>query len=271
MDELDIIMNRISKVFQRLSTNNEKALIPYITAGDPSLELTKKLVFQLEKSGADIIELGIPFSDPMADGPTIQRASERALANNVSLRDVLDLTSEIRMHTEIPIILFGYYNPFFTYGAEKFSRDAKEAGVDGVLIVDLPPEEVDELKVYVDKDSLDIIFLIAPTSNEERIKLITKKASGFIYYVSVTGVTGARTSLDNHIEEYVAKVKELTDLPVGVGFGISTPEQARTVAIWADGVIVGSAIVKIIEENLNSPDMLTKVGQFVRRLKRGIG
>lgn len=271
MDELDIIMSRISKVFQRLSANNGKALIPYITAGDPSLELTKKLVFQLEKSGADIIELGVPFSDPMADGPTIQRASERALVNNVSLSDVLDLTSEIRMHTEIPIILFGYYNPFFTYGAEKFSRDAKEAGVDGVLIVDLPPEEVDELKVCVDKVGLDIIFLTAPTSNEERIKLITKKASGFIYYVSVTGVTGVRTSLDSHIEEYVAKVKKLTDLPVGVGFGISTPGQASKVAKWADAVIVGSAIVKIIEENLNSPDMVKKVGQFVRSLKKGIG
>ncbi|MBI4618607.1 MAG: tryptophan synthase subunit alpha [Desulfobacterales bacterium] len=235
-------MTRITKVFQRLSANNGKALIPYITAGDPSLELTKKLIFQLEESGADIIELGVPFSDPMADGPTIQRASERALANSVSLKDVLYLVSEIRMNTEIPIILFGYYNPFFTYGAEKFSRDAKEAGVDGVLIVDLPPEEVDELKVYVDKAGLDIIFLTAPTSNEERIKLI-----------------------------YVTKVKKLTDLPVGVGFGISTPGQAGKVAKWADAVIVGSAIVKIIEDNLNSPDMVKKVGQFVKSLKDGIG
>lgn len=264
-------MTRINKVFQRLSANNGKALIPYITAGDPSLELTKKLIFQLEESGADIIELGVPFSDPMADGPTIQRASERALINSVSLRDILDLVTEIRVHTEIPIILFGYYNPFFIYGAEKFSRDAREAGVDGVLIVDLPPEEVDELKVYVDKVGMDIIFLLAPTSNEERINLITKKASGFIYYVSVTGVTGVRTSLNNHIEEYVTRVKKFTDIPVGVGFGISTPEQARTVARWADGVIVGSAIVKIIEENLNSSDMVKKVGQFVRRLKEGIG
>ncbi|MEW6616264.1 MAG: tryptophan synthase subunit alpha [Thermodesulfobacteriota bacterium] len=264
-------MTRITRVFQRLSASNRKALIPYITAGDPSLDLTKKLIFQLEESGADIIELGVPFSDPMADGPTIQRASERALANSVSLRDVLDLVSEIRMHTEIPLILFGYYNPFFTYGAEKFSRDAREAGVDGVLIVDLPPEEVDELKVYVDKDNLDIIFLIAPTSNKDRIKLITNKASGFIYYVSVTGVTGARSNLNSRIEEYVAKVKEFTCLPVGVGFGISTPGQAGKVARWADAVIVGSAIVKIIEENLNSPDMVKKVGQFVKSLKEGIG
>ncbi|MFH2011116.1 MAG: tryptophan synthase subunit alpha [Pseudomonadota bacterium] len=265
-------MTRISNVFKRLSDSGRKALIPYITAGDPSLELTKKLIFQLEESGADIIELGVPFSDPMADGPTIQRASERALANKVSLRDVLNLTSEIRMYTDIPIILFGYYNPFFVYGVEKFSRDAKEAGVDGVLIVDLPPEEVDELKVYIDKSAIDIIHLLAPTSNEDRINLITKKASGFVYYILVTGVTGAKVNFDSHIEEYVGKVKKLTGfkLPVGVGFGISTPEQAATVARWADGVIVGSAIVKIIEENLNSPDILVKVGQFVKNLKGGI-
>jgi len=263
-------MTRITKVFQKLRTNNEKALIPYITSGDPSLELTKKLIFQLEESGADIIELGVPFSDPTADGPTIQRASERALANNVSLKDVLNLVREIRTYTEIPIILFGYYNPFFTYGVERFSRDAREVGVDGILIVDLPPEEVDELKVYIDKAGLDIIFLLTPTSNDERINLITKKAGGFIYYVSVTGVTGARTNLDSHIEKYVSKVKTFTDLPVGVGFGISTPEQAGIVAKWADGVIVGSAIVKIIEENLNKPDMIKTIGRFVKSLKKGI-
>ncbi|MFH1626028.1 MAG: tryptophan synthase subunit alpha [Pseudomonadota bacterium] len=264
-------MTRISKVFQKLRSRHGKALIPYITAGDPSLELTKKLIVQLEESGADMIELGVPFSDPMADGPTIQRASERALANNVSLKDVLDLVGEIRMYTEIPIILFGYYNSFFIYGAEKFAKDAEHAGVDGVLVLDLPPEEADELKVYIDKAGLDIIFLLAPTSTEDRISLITKKASGFIYYVSVTGVTGARTSLDLHIEEHVSKVKQFTDLPVAVGFGISTPEQASMVATWADGVIVGSAIVKTIEENLGSPRMVKTVGQFVRSLKEGTG
>jgi tryptophan synthase alpha chain len=263
-------MTRITKVFQELRANNEKALIPYITAGDPSLEITKKLIFQLEESGADIIELGVPFSDPMADGPTIQRASERALANNVSLKDVLDLVSEVRMYTEIPIILFGYYNPFFIYGAEKFSEDAKRVGADGVLIVDLPPEEVDELRVHINKTGLDIIFLLAPTSTEERISLITKKASGFIYYISLTGVTGARISLDSRIEEHVARVKRFTDLPIGVGFGISTPAQAGTVAKWADAVIVGSAIVKTVEENLKDPDMVKKVGEFVKSLKKGI-
>ena len=264
-------MTRITKVFQKLRANNEKALIPYITAGDPSLELTKKLVFQLEDSGADIIELGVPFSDPMADGPTIQRASERALVNNVSLKDVLELVGEVRIRTEIPIILFGYYNPFFAYGTEKFSKDAKRVGVDGVLIVDLPPEEVDELKGPLDKAGLDTIFLLAPTSTEERVRLITAKASGFIYYVSLTGVTGAKVNLDNRIKKHVAKVKKFTDLPIGVGFGISTPEQAGTVTQWADGVIVGSAIVKTIEENLKSPHMVNKIGAFVKDLKCGIG
>jgi len=264
-------MTRINKVFQRLITNNKKALIPYITAGDPSLELTKKLIFKLEENGADIIELGVPFSDPMADGPTIQRASERALKNNVSLKNVLDLVSDVRTSTEIPIILFGYYNPFFTYGTEKFSKDAKRAGVDGALIVDLPPDEADELKVHMDRAGLDIIFLLAPTSTEERIKLITRKAGGFIYYVSLTGVTGAKTKFDSCIEEHVATVKRFTDLPVGIGFGISNPDQAGKVVKWADGVIVGSAIVKIIEENLKNQDMVNKVGEFVKSLKNGIG
>jgi len=263
-------MTRISKVFQTLTAENGKALIPYITAGDPSLELTKQLIFELEESGADIIELGIPFSDPMADGPIIQRASERALKNKVSIKNVLGLVSEIRMYTEIPIILFGYYNPFFIYGTENFSIDARNAGVDGILVVDLPPEEVDELKVYIDKVDINIIYLLAPTSTEERIKLIAKKASGFLYYISITGVTGSKISLDSHIEEQIAKVKKFSDLPLGVGFGVSTPMQAHTVTKWADGVIVGSAIVKIIEENLNNPDMVKKVGTFVKSLKEGI-
>ncbi|MFQ5900466.1 MAG: tryptophan synthase subunit alpha [Thermodesulfobacteriota bacterium] len=264
-------MGRIEDKFKELKDRDEKALITFITAGDPDLPTTSELILCLERAGADIIELGIPFSDPMADGSTIQAASERALKNKTSLRDVLALVKEIRAKTEIPIVLFGYYNPIFAYGTERFAEDAGEAGVDGVLVVDLPPEEADELKVYTDRAGLDFIFLVTPTSNNNRMKLIADKTKGFVYYVSVTGVTGARGVLADSIKEYVARTKEVTDCPVGVGFGISTPEQAGKVARWADGVVVGSAIVKLIEESNGTPPLLMdKVGRFVKELKKGM-
>ena len=261
---------RIAQTWERLKRQGKKALIPYITAGDPSLEITRQLIFALEEAGADMIELGMPFSDPMADGPTIQRASERALAGNVSLRRILELVIEIRKKTEIPIILFGYYNPFFIYGTKRLAFDARRAGVDGILAVDLPPEEADELKTFTDQTGIDLIFLLAPTSTEDRMRLIASKASGFIYYVSVTGVTGARSTLDKDIEQYVKQIRRFSSLPVGVGFGISTPEQVNKIIRFADAVIVGSALIKVIEANIRSPYLVQRAKHFIHELKQGM-
>lgn len=261
---------RIDLAFERLRGKKEKALITFITAGDPDIRATKDIILALESAGADIIELGIPFSDPMADGPTIQAASERALKAGTHLPDVIALVREVRLKSQIPIVLFGYYNPIFSYGLQKFARDIKEAGADGVLIVDLPAEESDELKQELDKVGVDFIFLLTPTSDAGRMRLTAQKASGFIYYISVTGVTGARASLASSIPDYVKKVRRFTDLPVGVGFGISTPEQAKEVSRHADGVIVGSAIVNLIARHGNSEDLTAEVGQFVSGLKKAI-
>ncbi|HBG46219.1 MAG TPA: tryptophan synthase subunit alpha [Deltaproteobacteria bacterium] len=261
---------RIESLFARLKAEKKKALITFITAGDPDLPTSGKIIRELEKSGADLIELGIPFSDPMADGPTIQASSERALKKNVHLPDVLTLVRNIRQRSEVPIVLFGYYNPVFTYGLKKFARDVKAAGADGVLIVDLPAEEADELKSELDRNSIDLIFLLTPTSDEKRIKLAAQKASGFIYFVSVTGVTGARKSVSADIPRYVKRVKKFTDLPIGVGFGISTATQAKEVVKSADAAVVGSAIVNIIARNAGSK-ILSETGSFVSSLKRGIG
>ena len=264
-------MGRIEETFKRLKKNKEKALISFITTGDPDIQASKEIFFCLEKNGADMIELGVPFSDPMADGPIIQASSERALIKGITLKDVLNLISEIRKTSETPIILFGYFNPIFTYGVERFAEDAKAAGADGVLVVDLPPEEADELKIYTDKVGLDLIFLLTPTSDDSRMNLVAQKAEGFIYYVSVTGVTGVRSAKSSSIDDYVSRAKKITHFPIGVGFGISTPEQAGEVARSADGVVVGSAIVKLIEEfGEDKPEMLQKVGAFVHDLKKGI-
>ncbi len=260
--------DRITETFKGLSERGEKALVTFITAGDPDIASTKDLIFELERGGADIIELGIPFSDPMADGPTIQAASERALKKGTRLADVLGVVKEVREKSGIPIVLFGYYNPILSYGLEKYARDARRAGVDGTLIVDLPPEEAGELKKELDRRGIELIFLLTPTSDEARIRTVTDKASGFIYFVSVAGVTGARSSLSADIEKYIRKVRRFTTLPLGVGFGISTPEQARDVCRHADGVIVGSAIVNIIAAN-SGKTRLRKVRDFVSKLKKG--
>jgi tryptophan synthase alpha chain len=264
-------MGRIEDTFKRLQENREKALISFVTVGDPDLQGSKEIFFSMEKNGADIIELGIPFSDPMADGPIIQASSERALKNGVTLKAVLNLIKEIRKTSETPVILFGYFNPIFVYGTERFAQDAKDAGVDGVLVVDLPPEEADELKIFTDKVGIDIIFLLTPTSDKHRMTLIADKAEGFIYFVSLTGVTGVRSVQTNAVADYVARAKKFSHFPIGVGFGISTPEQAREVAMSADGVVVGSAIVKIIEAfGEDRPQLLQEVGGFVKALKQGI-
>ncbi len=262
-------MTRIHDKFKELKEKGKAALVTYLTAGDPSLETTTKIVFELEQSGADIIELGVPFSDPMADGPTIQLSSERALKNGMTLRGVLDILRKIRKKSEIPVIIFGYYNPFFSYGLKKFAEDASDAGADGVLVVDLPPEEAEEFKVHTDKAGLDLVFLLAPTSTSERIRLVSENAKGFIYLVSVTGVTGERPALDYSLEHLVREIKHHTGLPVGIGFGVSTRDQAQMIANFADAVIVGSALIKIIEKYGHSgKDLFKEVSGFVNGLSQ---
>jgi len=260
-------MNKIEQKFNLLSDSERTALVCYITAGDPSIDSTESIVLELEKSGADIVELGIPFSDPMADGPTIQLASERSLAGGTTIYDVLKTVENIRKQSDIPLILFGYYNPFFSYGLEKFAKDAKDSGADGVLVVDLPPEESAEFKRHLDDNGLNLIFLLAPTSNEERIMLVSENAGGFIYLVSLTGVTGSRPDMEYSLDSLTKEIKEKSKLPVGIGFGVSSPEQAKEISSYADAVIVGSALVKIIEKNGDDEVlMLNSLNSFVSSL-----
>ncbi len=264
-------MSRIKNAFNRLRKKNETALIPYIMAGDPNLEVTKRLIHEMDQAGADIIELGAPFSDPLADGPTIQKAAIRSLKNHTSIADVLGLVADIRKVSNIPLILMTYYNLIFKYGEERFVRDAAAAGLDGIILPDLPPEEAGTLIPPAKKAGLDTIFLLAPTSTDERIKLVSKVSQGFIYYVSLTGVTGARAGVQDSVRDSLRKIKQVSDKPVAVGFGISTPDQAAQVAGWgADGVIVGSALVKVIEEHAGSPELIPKAAAFVKALKQGV-
>jgi tryptophan synthase alpha chain len=240
-------MSRIGRRFEKILRDKGKAFIPYIMAGDPNLRRTRELVAVLEECGADIIELGVPFSDPLADGPTIQKAAQRALAGGVTLRAVIELVGEIRAGSQIPIILMTYYNLIFQYGEEAFVRDASAAGVDGIIVPDLPPDEAGDLMRHARKKSFDTIFLLAPTSTEDRIRKVAKASAGFIYYVSITGITGSQLSYDAAIESHIAKVRSESRKPIAVGFGISTPDEAADVARFADGVIVGSSIVKRAE------------------------
>lgn len=243
-------MSRIGKTFRKLRRENAKAFIPYIMAGYPDIESSKKLIRTLEECGADIIELGVPFSDPLADGPAIQQAAQAALESGVTLHRVIELVSSIRNSVTIPLILMTYYNPVFKYGEEKFVRDATAAGVDGVIIPDLPPDEAGSLIRLSKKAGFDTVFLMAPTSTDERIRKIAKASSGFIYYVSMTGITGSRLSMDASIASHISGIRKETDKAVAVGFGISTPEEAAVVSEFADGVIVGSAIVKRARDNV---------------------
>ena len=263
-------MTRITDTFAALRTRREVALIPYITAGDPNLDTTFEIVHELARQGADLIELGVPFSDPMADGPTHQRAAERALKSGTSLSRILNLVQRLRQSLDLPIILFSYYNPIFRYSGERFAADARAAGVDGVLCVDLPPEEADELKRATDKNDLDLIFLLAPTSSLARASAVLTRARGFVYYVAVTGVTGARNSLPAGLSEMVRRIRAISPVPVGVGFGISSPAQVTEVAQLADAVIVGSAISQIIEDHQGQADLIPQVGSFVSSLKQAL-
>ena len=260
-------MNRIDKKFKELKKRRDKALIVFIMAGDPTIGVTKKLIFELQENGADIIELGVPFSDPLADGPTIQRASERALKNKVNIDSVCSLVKSARLKTDIPIAFLTYYNLIHHYGLERFVRKAKSSGVDGVIIPDLPPEESQRLRGIAKKKDFSMVHLASPTSSKKRLKKIATASTGFIYYVSLTGTTGARRELPKEISSNLRKIKRITKKPVCVGFGISRREQIK--AIWraSDGVIVGSAIIKVIEKNKGAKNLVKKVGRFVRGLK----
>lgn len=251
-------MNRMEKVF-----SNGKAFIPFITAGDPDLEVTERLVYELAKSGADLIELGIPFSDPVAEGPVIQAADSRALSAGVTTDQVFDLVRKIRKSCDIPLAFMTYINPVFSYGTERFIKTGKEAGVDAIIIPDLPFEERDEVKPYCEKYEITFISMIAPTS-KGRIRSIAAQAEGFIYCVSSLGVTGIREKIGSDAADMIRSVKAVKNIPCAVGFGISTPEQAKAMADISDGVIVGSAIVKIIEKY--GKDCVKPVAEYVRTM-----
>ncbi|MHA3775078.1 tryptophan synthase subunit alpha [Verrucomicrobiota bacterium sgz303538] len=258
--------NRIDQKFADLRAAGKKALVAYISAGDPNLPATKDLALALEKAGVDILELGVPFSDPLADGVVNQMAASRALAAGSTTKGVLDAIREIRKESQIPIVLYTYMNPIYCYGFEKFHRDAEVAGVDGLLILDLPPDEDAQNKELSQSTGLKRICLIAPTTPEHRIAQLTKDASGFIYYVSREGVTGERTDVAASLNERVEAIRSTTTLPIAVGFGIATPEQVHTVAASADAVVVGSAIVKRIGEWGAEPDLAERIAEFVRPL-----
>lgn len=258
-------MNRIDKKFRELRKERKKAFIAFIMAGDPSIKVTKGLVFEFDNIGVDIIELGVPFSDPLADGPVIQRASERARYTTIS--GVLNLVKNIRIKTQVPIVFLMYYNLIFHYGLERFVKDAVKAGVDGVVVPDLPPEESIDLRNAANKYNFHVIHLLAPTSPVDRIKKIDHASKGFIYYVSLTGTTGVRKELSKELVNKLMKIKKTAQKPICVGFGISTPEQVNSVKQMADGVIVGSAIIEVIENNLKNKHIVQITGNFVRRLR----
>jgi len=263
-------MNRIDDTFRRLREQPETALIPFLTAGDPNLEATYEFMRAAAENGADLLEIGVPFSDPTADGPVLQASAEAALRAGTSLPRVLELVARFRSASQLPIILYGYYNPIFHYGPERFAADAHHAGVDGVLVVDLPPEDAGELFMWIRPAGIHFIFLLTPTSGPDRVRKVLKRAAGFIYYVSVTGVTGARPLDVDAVRPTVARLRQATDLPIGVGFGISTPEHAGAVAQFADAVVVGTAIMRVVAEHRGSPRAVPEVGLFIRRLKDGM-
>ncbi|HEY0427787.1 MAG TPA: tryptophan synthase subunit alpha [Pyrinomonadaceae bacterium] len=264
--------NRIDEKFNRLKSENRGGFIPFIVAGDPNLETTKGLILKLAENGASIVELGIPFSDPVADGVTIQASAERALRGNVNLKEILQIVADVRREKcEVPIILFSYYNPILQFNLENFAAKAKDAGVDGVLITDLVPEEADEFREILARKDLALIMLAAPTSSDERLEKICEKASGFVYAVSRAGVTGARNDLSSDAENLVKRLRKFTNLPIAVGFGISNVEQVAQTWKYADAAVVGSAIVaEIIKLAPNTDEVneniVGKIGEFAKKL-----
>jgi len=259
-------MSRIRETFASLKRGGRGGFIPFITAGDPDIATTELLLIELAAAGADIIELGVPFSDPVADGEVIQRASERALRNGVTLRDALACAARAKQRIDVPIVLFSYFNPLLKFGEQKLAKEAKQAGVDGVLVTDLIPEEAQSWTETLVQFDLDPIFLVAPTTSDERLARIAQQASGFIYAVSRAGVTGARDEMSRDAEALVKRVRSVGDLPVAVGFGISTAEQVHEVWRFADAAVIGSAIVSQIEKLGDSPDLVKRVADFARSL-----
>ncbi|MFH1877909.1 MAG: tryptophan synthase subunit alpha [Candidatus Omnitrophota bacterium] len=260
-------MNRINAAFERLAREKKKAFIPYVTAGDPDMAMSKKIVEALSHSGADIIELGIPFSDPLADGPTIQKAIHRSLASGCKVHKVFGMVRELRKKVSVPLVFMTYYNIVFNYGVLRFIRDARSAGADGLIVPDLPMEESGDLIRAAREKDFCVVMLTAPTTYPERFIKIAELSNGFIYYVSLTGVTGTRKDLSGDIRGKIREIKKLTSKPVCVGFGVSTPAQAHDICEEADGVIVGSALIKIIEKNiLNKKLMLSEISGFAESL-----
>lgn len=267
-EEKDLIEHRIDTRLRQLYERGEKGLITFITAGDPDLDTTFKLVLALEKAGADLVELGVPFSDPMADGPVIQRSSQRSLAGGTNLKGILNLVRRLRQHTEIPLLLMTYYNPVLHYGLDRFAVDAAEASVDGVIVPDLPLEESAPLWQVLNSNGQYLIYLVAPTTTPERLEKIAASAGGFIYCVSLTGVTGMRDGISADITEFMQRVRRHCSLPLAVGFGISNSRQAALMAEDADAVIVGSALVGLVEQFRNQSEvMLERVAGLVKELK----
>jgi tryptophan synthase alpha chain len=259
-------LRRIEKTFAELKKQGRGGLIPFITAGDPNLAVTRELIIELARRGASVIELGVAFTDPMADGPVIQRSSERALRNHVGIEEILQTVSSVREHTDVPIVLFSYYNPLLQFGLEQLAHEAARAGIDGVLVTDLAPEEAENFQNALSAQRLDMIYLVAPTSTDDRLQMIAGRSSGFIYAIARTGVTGTREESSNAAEILVARVRAVTNLPVAVGFGISNKTQVDVVLRYADAAVVGSAIVAEIEKQAGKADLVKHVGDFVMSL-----
>lgn len=258
---------RIADVFRRARERNRAALMPYLVAGDPDLPTSKRLVRAFAAAGADLLELGVPFSDPMADGPTNQAACQRALRSGTTLPKILEAIRDLRQDLDLPILLMGYYNPFFAYGLERFFHDAREAGVDGVILPDLPPDDASEIRSYADATGIATVFLVAPTSTPQRLHRVATESRGFVYAVSLTGVTGERDRLPEDLEDFLRRLRRTISLPIAVGFGIGTPAMVKTVARLADGVIVGSAIVRRIGEAVEGGrDPVPEIEDFVAKL-----
>ena len=269
-------MNRIDRMFSQLKKRKEAALIPFITTGDPDIATTEALILEMDRQGADLIELGLPFSDPLADGPTIQASSQRALRHNINAKDLFGLVKKVRKKTDIPLVLMGYYNPILQYGLSVFAKDAAIAGLDGTIVPDLPLEEAKDWMACAKPQGLANILLVAPNTPADRVRKIARATQGFLYYVSVTGITGARTELPTELSQGLNGIKQLTNKPVAVGFGISKPAQVSMLSAVTDGIIVGSAIIKLIEAHTikkdndlkAGPDLVKKVGEFIGELKK---
>ena len=260
-------MSRLDETFARLRARGERALMPYFTAGDPSLADTRRLVVEAARRGADVIELGVPFSDPLADGPVVQRAGTRALAAGTTVPRVLETVAALRAEVDVPLVLMTYYNPMLAFGLKAFARTAVDAGVDGTIVVDMPPEESEPLAGEAAAAGLDLVYMTAPTSTPPRLRLIAKTSRGFIYVVSLTGVTGERQELPAGMAAQIGAIRRVTAMPVCLGFGISTPAQVAAVGRVADGAVVGSAIVRLVEARAGSASLVDDVGKFIAELK----